>query len=128
MKKLMLLFVILVMGSMVAQAGMELTSARVYKKQGDLQKALEWYDREIEAHPNSVAGHFEKGELLGEMAEGQKKPGLFLQMRKEFDEVLNLKDEQAKKVRKYEKKMNELVEKYWIFQYNDAVEQFRFAD
>lgn len=128
MKKLILCFVILALGSIIARAGMELTSARVYRKQGDFQKALEWYDLEIKAHPSSVAGHYEKGELLGQMADEQKRPELFLEMRKEFDAVLNLADEKPKKVKKYRPKISELVERYWIFQYNEAVEQSRLAD
>jgi tetratricopeptide (TPR) repeat protein len=128
MQKLILFIFVLALGSVVAQAGMELTSARVYRKQGDFKKALEWYDKEIEAHPESAIGYYEKGELLGKMADEGKKPALFLEMRKAFDAVLNLADKDPKKVKKYRPEINGLVERYWIFQYNDAVEKFRLAD
>ena len=129
MKKQTFYLVIFLLGTMIAQAGMELTSARVYRKQGDYKQALEWYDRELAANPDNVVAHYEKGELLGEMAEEGGKPELYAEMRKEFDAVLNAtgKKEQ-KKAKKYLPKIEELVEKYWIFQYNDAVEQFRLAD
>ncbi|MBU1708340.1 tetratricopeptide repeat protein [bacterium] len=129
MKKQVFYLVIFLLGTMVAQAGMELTSARVYRKQGDYKQALEWYDRELEANPDNVIAHYEKGELLGEMAEEGNKPELYVGMRKEFDAVLNATDKKSvKKAQKYLPKIEELVEKYWIFQYNDAVEKFRLAD
>ena len=129
MKKQTFYLVIFLLGAMIAQAGMELTSARVYRKQGDYKQALEWYDRELEANPDNVVAHYEKGELLGEMAEEGGKPEMYLEMRKEFDAVLNATGKKAqKKAKKYLPKIKELVEKYWVFQYNDAVEQFRLAD
>jgi tetratricopeptide (TPR) repeat protein len=128
MQKLIISFLVLVLSAVVAHAGMELTSARVYRKQGDFKKALEWYDKEIQAHPESVVGYYEKGELLGKMADEGKKPELFLEMRKAFDTVLSLADKEPKRVKKYRPKIHDLVERYWIFQYNDAVEKFRLAD
>lgn len=128
MQKLIISFWVLALGAVVTHAGMELTSARVYRKQGDYKQALEWYDKEIQAHPESAVGYYEKGELLGEMADEGKKPALFLEMRKAFDAVLNLADQDPKRVKKYRPKIDELVERYWIFQYNDAVEKFRLAD
>ncbi len=128
MQKLIISVLVLALSAVVAQSGMELTSARVYRKQGDFKKALEWYDKEIQAHPESAVGYYEKGELLGKMADEGKKPALFLEMRKAFDAVLNLADKDPKRVKKYRPKIDELVERYWIFQYNDAVEKFRLAD
>jgi len=128
MKRLAFLALSLTLISLVAQAGMELTSARVYRKQGELQKALEWYDRAIAADPAGVAAHFEKGELLGQMAEEQKRAELFAEMRKAFDAVLNLADQQPKQVKKYQSQIDELVENYWIVQYNAAVEKFQLAE
>lgn len=128
MKKRIVLLGCFVLFPLVVWAGMELTSARVYRKQGELQKALEWYDKAVAADPRSVVAHFERGELLGEMADEQKKPELFLEMRKSFDAILNLAEDEPKQVKKYQSKMDELVEKYWIFQYNEAVERFRLAD
>lgn len=129
MKRLILLLMFLMLGSLVAQAGMELTSARLYRKQGEYQKALDWYDREIAANPNSLAGHYEKGELLGEMADEGGRPELFIEMRKEFDAVLNITDPKAKKkLKKFRSKIKEQVDKYWIFRYNEAVEESRLAD
>ena len=72
MKKQTICLVIFLLGTMVAQAGMELTSARVYRKQGDYKQALEWYSRAIEADPDNIVAHYEKGELLGEMADEGK--------------------------------------------------------
>ncbi len=129
MKKQTFYLVIFLLGTMVAQAGMELTSARVYRKQGDYKQALEWYSRAIEADLDNIVAHYEKGELLGEMADEGNKPELYVEMRKEFDAVLNATGKKAqKKIRKYRPKIEEQVERYWIFQYNDAVEQFRLAD
>ncbi len=129
MKKQTIYLVIFLLGTMVAQAGMELTSARVYRKQGDYKQALEWYSRAIEADPDNIVAHYEKGELLGEMADEGNKPELYVEMRKEFDAVLNATDKKAqKKVKKYRPKIEEQVERYWIFQYNEAVEQFRLAE
>ena len=129
MKKQTFYLIIFLLGTMVAQAGMELTSARVYRKQGDYKQALEWYDRELEANPDNVVAHYEKGELLSEMAEESGTPEQLLEMRKEFDAVLNATGKKAKKkAKKYLPKIQELIEKFWIFKYNDAVEQFRLAD
>lgn len=128
MKRLAFIVLNLTLIGLVAYAGMELTSARVYRKQGELQKALEWYDRAIAADPADVVAHFEKGELLGQMAEEQKKAELFVEMRKAFDGVLNLADKEPKQVKKYQSQIDGLVEKYWIAQYNEAIEKFRLAE
>jgi tetratricopeptide (TPR) repeat protein len=128
MKRFLLLALNLTVLSLAAYAGMELTSARVYRKQGELQKAVEWYDRAIAADPASVVAHYEKGELLGQMAEDQKKPELFMEMRKEFDAILNLADTEAKQVKKYQPKIDELLDKYWMAVYNEAVEKFQLTE
>ncbi|MFH1011299.1 MAG: tetratricopeptide repeat protein [bacterium] len=128
MKRRIVFLSSVVLFPLVVLAGMELTSARVYRKQGEFQKALEWYDKAVASDPRSVVAHFERGDLLGQMADEQKKPELFLEMRKSFDAVLNLAEDEPKQVKKYRPKITELVEKYWIFQYNEAVERFRLAD
>jgi tetratricopeptide (TPR) repeat protein len=128
MKRLIFILCGLVMIPVLLQAGMELTSARVYRKQGDFDKALEWYDKAIAADSTSVVAYFEKGELLGQMADEQNKPELFVEMRKAFDAILNLADTEPKQVQKYRPKMDNIIEKYWVFQYNEAVAKFRLAD
>ncbi|MBK6766852.1 MAG: tetratricopeptide repeat protein [bacterium] len=47
---------------------MELTSAKIYKKQGEFAKALEFYDQAVAKDPSDPEALFERGELLGEIA------------------------------------------------------------
>lgn len=60
-------FWLLVAGTVLA-ASMELTSARLYKKQGEWAKALQFYGDAIRKEPGLLEAYFERGELLKDIA------------------------------------------------------------
>ncbi|HEY3294425.1 MAG TPA: tetratricopeptide repeat protein [bacterium] len=69
MKKTFLLTILLlVVSAGVVLAGMELTSARVYMKQRDWGKALQFYDQAIQKEPDNLEAYEERGELLHTIA------------------------------------------------------------
>ena len=54
--------------TMNAMAGADLTSARIYRNQGDLAKAISFFNQEIEKSPDSYTAIFERGEVYGMIA------------------------------------------------------------
>jgi len=52
----------------LAAASMELTSARVYVKQHEYGKALQFYDQALQKEPDNLEAHEERGEVLHTIA------------------------------------------------------------
>lgn len=116
------------------QAGVELTSAKIYKKQGEYAKSLEFYDQAVAKDPSDPEALFERGELLGEIAMRGEHIGLrnkasgnaenpqralLERMIGDFNTVrANGEDKKAKK---YLKKIDQLTQEYWWEFYSQAV-------
>jgi tetratricopeptide (TPR) repeat protein len=117
-----------------ALAGPDLTAARIYRNQGDLAKAIQFYGQEIEKNPKSYIAIFERGKVYGMVAMDRTKKGVqrdlagesdnpqksVLQMMvTDFDAVRGYTE---KKARKKVKPMNGIINDNWAKFYNDAVE------
>jgi tetratricopeptide (TPR) repeat protein len=123
---------------MNALAGADLTSARIYRNQGDLAKAISFFNQEIEKAPDSYAAIFERGEVYGMIAMDPSKKGvlrdiagdaadpqreILKKMLADFDVLRNLSDESAKdKNKKNLKKIDSILREYWTEFYNGAVD------
>jgi len=61
-------------------AGMELTSARLYKKQGEWLKSWQFYNQAVEKTPDDLDARFERGELCKDVAGDSSKLSLAKEM------------------------------------------------
>ena len=68
MKRNLLFVLICAFASTSLWAGVELTSAKIYKKQGEFAKAIEFYDQAVAKDPTDPEALFERGELVGQIA------------------------------------------------------------
>jgi tetratricopeptide (TPR) repeat protein len=73
-------FAVLLIAAGMALATVELTSARLYKKQGEWLKSLQNYDEELRKRPESLDAYFERGELLKDIAADPAKADLVQQI------------------------------------------------
>lgn len=120
----------------LATAGMELTSAKIYRKQGEIVKAMEFYDQAVAKEPDNAEAVFERGELLGIIAMDQAQVGVrkkiagevddpqlavLEKMVKDFDAVHAMAAGGDKKAQKFEKKIKTISEAYWWEFYSKAV-------
>lgn len=134
MNRNLFLVLICTLSVTTAWAGVELTSAKIYRKQGEFVKAIEFYDQAVAKDPTDLEALFERGELLGQIAMddqhaglrkklsgGAENPQLALLQRmiKDFDTVRATGDE--KKIRKIVKKMDDQIQGYWWIYYSQAV-------
>ncbi|MCC6476747.1 tetratricopeptide repeat protein [bacterium] len=134
MKKSIIFLLTALIVSAAAWAGMEMTSARIYKKQGDLARAVDFYNQEITKNPSNIEAVFERGELLGQIAMSDEHVGvrkqvagesenpklaLLEKMIADFATVRSSAD--AKMLKKLDKKMKAQVEEYWWEFYKKAV-------
>lgn len=134
MKRNLLFVLICAFASTSLWAGVELTSAKIYKKQGEFAKSLEFYDQAIAKDPTDPEALFERGELLGQIAMDDQHIGLrkkvsggaenpkqvlLERMIKDFDAVRANGDE--KKIKKIVKKMDDQIQGYWWIFYGQAV-------
>jgi tetratricopeptide (TPR) repeat protein len=80
MKRTFAIVVLLMAAALVWAAAMELTSARLYKKQGEWMKSLQFYDDAIRKDPGLLDAYFERGELLKDIAADPTRAGLVQQI------------------------------------------------
>ncbi len=133
MRKLGMALAVFALTSAALAGSMEMTSARLYKKQGELIKSLQFYNTELEKNPGNVEALFERGELLGEIAidSGKVKMqavasqdaadpqrALFEAMLADFNKVRSSADN--KDAKKMGKKMNEMLNRFWATYYGAA--------
>jgi tetratricopeptide (TPR) repeat protein len=137
MKRAMLPILMLLAAGMALAASMELTSARLYKKQGEWLKAIQFYTDAIKKDPAQLDAYFERGEMYMDIAGDTSKADLAAQLapgsaNPSFD-LLKLmladfveakqprtpKEEGAAK--KLGKKINENLQMLWIRYYARAV-------
>jgi len=111
MKRFVSLFVGLVVLSMLAQnleaQSVEMNSAKLYKRQGETDKAIEWLEKAIAKKPDNPESRFLLGELYGQK-------GRLADMLREFDASLA-------KSPKYEKEILALKQKYFAESFNGGV-------
>lgn len=115
-------------------AGVALTSARIYKKQGEIAKSIQFYDEAVVEEPGNADVLFERGEILGLIAMDDEQVGLrkklagdavdpqralLERMVTDFDAVRSMSDD--KKAKKLIKKIDTLLQDYWWEFYSKAV-------
>jgi len=125
-----------VLAANCALASVELTSARIYKKQGEIAKSIEYYDLAVAKEPDNIDALAERGQLLGQIAMDAAHTGLrkkiagdaanpqrfvLERMMGDFDAVRAKGDE--KKVKKLAKDFDKQVQEYWWEFYSEAVAQ-----
>lgn len=136
MKRIITFIILMSVGAAAAFAGMELQSAKIYKKQGEIAKAIEFYDQAVGKEPDNAEALFERGELLGMIAMDNVHTGLRKKLAGEstdaqrsvleraiadFKGVRELSASGDKKAKKYESKMQDIIERYWWEFYSKAV-------
>jgi len=111
MKRVVSWLVSLVVLSVMAQnlfaQSVEMNSAKLYKRQGETDKAIEWFEKAIAKKPENAEAHFMLGELYGQK-------GRLAEMIREFDLSLA-------KSKKYEKDIQAQRQKYFAESFNGGV-------
>lgn len=135
MKRTFIQFALIAAVISVAYAGVAFTSAKIYKKQGDFAKAMEFYDQAAVEESDNLDVFFERGELLGMIAMEPANIGLrkkiagdaenpqlavIKMMLSDFD-VLRAKEDD-KKAKKHLKDIDKIIEGYWWDFYSIAVD------
>ncbi|MBK8130299.1 MAG: tetratricopeptide repeat protein [bacterium] len=136
MKRTFFLMLVLAVAAHSAWASVELTSARIYKKQGELAKAAEFYDLAITKEPDNLEARAERGELLGMVAMDAAQMGLrkrlsgdaenpqhvlLDRMMQDYTAVKQAGDD--KKIKKLLKALDGQVQEYWWEFYSKALSQ-----
>jgi tetratricopeptide (TPR) repeat protein len=103
------LLILLAMPQWLLSQSMEMNSAKLYKKQQEYDKAIEWFQKAIEKKPENPEAHYELGELYG-------MKGRFAEMGKEFDACL-----QYDKKNKYGEPIRLWRQKYFADNFNAGV-------
>lgn len=98
--------VLVVAGNLSAQS-VEMNSAKLYKRQGETDKAIEWFEKAIAKKPDNPESRYLLGELYGQK-------GRLADMIREFDASLA-------KSKKYEKEITALRQKYFAESFNGGV-------
>ena len=120
-----------------AFANADLTSARIYRNQGEFVKAVNFFSLAIEKNPDLYLAYFERGELYGMIAVDRTKKGvlrdlagetddpqrtMIKRMLADFEVVKGVEDErQQKKLKKSLKKIDTIIEQYWTDFYNNSI-------
>ncbi|RPH95341.1 hypothetical protein EHM69_04700 [candidate division KSB1 bacterium] len=133
MKRTLIIVAITIIASTVFAAAMELTSARLYKKQGELLKSYQFYTEALRKEPGSLDAYFERGQLVSEIAADSTKADIAKQiagdkpnpqlalydlMLADFQEATTPRtsaDESA--VKKLRKKIDEILQERWTYFY-----------
>lgn len=85
----------------------EMNSAKLYKRQGEIDKAIEWFEKAIAKKPENAEAHFMLGELYGQK-------GRIQDMVREFETSLSHS-------KKYEKEIIVYRQKYFADNFNAGV-------
>lgn len=137
MKRAIFILALFMFSTIAAAGSMELTSARLYKKQGEWLKAMDFYNQNLEKDPSSLEGWFERGELEGMIALDSSKFDLadviaseaenpqlelFHRMLSDFREAgISRTEKDAGIVRKLKKKIDGFLSDAWDTFYFTAV-------
>ena len=76
MKKFWMALAVFIMAGAVLAGSMEMTSARLYRKQGEFLKSLDFYNTELEKNSTNLEALYERAEMLGEIAADSNKADL----------------------------------------------------
>jgi tetratricopeptide (TPR) repeat protein len=87
-----------------------MTSAQIYKKQGDYLKAIGFYEKEVANHPDNALAFFELGQCY--------------QMINEYGKMANSFEQSLKLTDKYYEEITEIREELWSRFFNDGVPLF----
>ncbi|MDZ7290534.1 MAG: tetratricopeptide repeat protein [candidate division KSB1 bacterium] len=111
MKRILMVWVGLVMLLILADGvraqSVEMNSAKLYKKQGEYDKAIEWFEKAIAKKPENAEAHYLLGDLYG-------MKGRIADMVHEFNASLSYS-------KKYEKDISLLLQRYFAEQFNNGV-------
>jgi len=137
MKRVILPLVVLGL-TMTAFADADLTSARIYRNQGEFIKAEHFFGLSIEKNPKQYVSYFERGELYGMIATDRTKKGvlrelvgtegnpqleMFKLMLADFAVVQGIEDQKLRRKQKRNlKKIDNIIEKFWTDFYNQSVD------
>jgi tetratricopeptide (TPR) repeat protein len=105
---------LLILVNQVSAQSMEMQSAKLYKKQGEIDKAIEWLEKAIAKKPENAEAHYLLGELYGQK-------GRMTDMVKEFDASLSHS-------KKYEKDIEPLRQNYFAESFNAGVKAANASD
>jgi cytochrome c-type biogenesis protein CcmH/NrfG len=138
MKRTFFIVVWLVAAGVVLAASMELTSARLYKKQGEWAKSLQFYDDAIRKEPGLLEAYFERGEMLKEIASNPEHAALAAAVVTDkanpqgelYDRMLSdFRDAQTARnpgddgtIKKLKKKIEQILQEQWAHFYFLAVQ------
>jgi len=92
----------------------EMNSAKLYKRQGEIDKAIEWFEKAVAKKPENAEAHFLLGELYGQK-------GRLADMIREFDSSLSYS-------KKYEKEIQGYRQKYFSDNFNAGVKAANAGD
>lgn len=136
MKRLILPIILLGL-TLTAMADADLTSARIYRNQGELVKADHFFSLAIEKSPDLYVAYFERGEMYGMIATDRTKKGVMRdivgeiddpqyamleKMLADFNVIRNIEDEKVRGKQKNLKKIENIIESYWTDFYNESVD------
>ncbi len=137
MKRTFFIAALLGLAGMVLAQSMELTSARLYKKQGEFLKSLDFYNQVLEKDPNRLEAYYERGELYEVIAADSGKIGLareivgdnpdpqvvlYDRMIADFKEAVTPRtDKDEATIKKYRKKLDRILDERWDNFYFKAV-------
>jgi tetratricopeptide (TPR) repeat protein len=137
MKRVLVFILLLLVTSLALAANMELTSARLYKKQGEWLKSIQFYTESLKKDPAQLDAYFERGEMYMEIASDPARADLakqlapdaadprvemYKRMLADFDSAKTArtsKDEGAAK--KNAKKISDNLQMQWVHFYAAAV-------
>lgn len=118
MKRFIAVFVgLAVVGAVVQSAvaqSVEMNSAKLYKKQGEIDKAIEFFEKAIAKKPSNAEAHYLLGELYGQKDR-------LADMIQEFDKSLSYS-------KKYEKEIQSLRQKHFADSFNAGVKAANSSD
>jgi tetratricopeptide (TPR) repeat protein len=108
------LMVMLVLASGAVAQSVEMNSAKLYKKQGEFDKAIEWFEKAVAKKPENAEAHYMLGDLYG-------MKGRIADMVREFDASLA-------NSKKYEKDIKISRDKYFRESFKTGVDAANAGD
>jgi tetratricopeptide (TPR) repeat protein len=132
-----LIFLIVLAVAGLAFASMELSSARLYRKQGEWLKSLQFYDQAAQIEKENPEVYFERGQLYCDIARDTSKVDmarqiagsdpnpervLYTRMLADFKTALTPTDKSDQGLlKKLKKKVDSILDERWMHFYADAV-------
>ncbi|MDD5087255.1 MAG: tetratricopeptide repeat protein [bacterium] len=129
---------VLVVVGMAAAQGMELQSAKLYRKQNEWIKALEFFNQALEKDPTMLEAYFERGELYHAVASDSSLSNvareitgdsehpqrvLYERMIADFAQaVIEHTPKDAGTIKKLQKKIERMLQERWNYSYFVAVQ------